>query len=276
MPDDLLAGQVTAGESQVAQTEAAPTNAATTEGQTDGSEGGNDSPEQKTFTQKELDEILQKRVAKAEARAERRVLKTLERWQQQQTQAQQPTQQQEADSKPTRREGETDDAYLDRLTDWKLDQREKRSTQQREQQEAEIFAKKTANLYAEAQKLDGFDREAFDELPLTRPIIAALVDSDNAPALMKHMADHPEDIERIAKLSPARQAAELGRMEASLPAATTKTTTNALPAPINPLRRPSSGTPVYDTTDPRAAKSMSASDWIAAERKRVAALRANR
>lgn len=272
MSGENPAGQAAPVEiNESANLEAAQVNAAATQTQTDGGEGGDqESGAEKKFSQKELDEILQKRVAKAEARAERRVLRTLERLQGQQAPAQQASQQQEAaDGKPAPREGETIAEYADRLTDWKLDQREQKAKATQQEQQARTLAEKTESIYAKAQALPGFDREAFDDLPLTRPLVEALIDSDNAPALMKHMADNPEEVERIAKLSPARQAAEIGRLEAQLGAPATRQTTNA-PAPIRPLKGGSSGAPSYDTTDPRSVKTMSTSEWIAAENARMA------
>lgn len=266
MTDEFLAGQPTPEPPATAQP-----NAATTTTQTDGVEGGNEGPEQeeRKFTQSELDEILRKRVAKAEGRAERRVMRTVERMLGQQQPQQAPQQQQRTEDPLARRDGESDSDFVRRAVRVELEQRDKHTAAERQQSEAKTLAEKTDRIYADAQKLDGFDREAFDDLPLTKPIVEALIDSDNAPGLMKHLADNPDEVERIAKLSPARQAAELGRMEASLQAAPKKTT--PLPEPINPLRRPSGGKPAYDTTDPRSLQQMGTSAWIEADRKRRAA-----
>lgn len=186
--------------------------------------------EAKTFTQEELNDIVKKEKARAEAKAERRVLKALERI------APAPAQPQfqapQVDAKPARRDGETDDAYLDRLTDWKLDQRDRASHQQKAQEQTQTLAKKTESMYAEAAKLPGFDREEFDALPLTQAIAQALVDSDQTPQLMAYMTTHPEEVDRIAALSPARQAAEIGKLEVKVAAAPK---VSKAPAPINPI-----------------------------------------
>ena len=86
--------------------------------------------ETKTFTQEQLNEIIQKEKAKAEAKAERRALKayreTLERFA-----PPQPVQQQ-SDGKPSRAAFNGDDeAYVEALTDWKISQR-KSSTRKRQ------------------------------------------------------------------------------------------------------------------------------------------------
>jgi hypothetical protein len=212
-------GAAPAGEaSELGNPAAAQPNAATTDPGTGAPEGGSpEGQEQKTFTQKELDEILQKRIAKAEARAERRVLRTLERVIPQPQSAPQQQAQQREDNRPSRRDGEADDDYLERLTDWKLEQRDSKAKAETQQRQAATLAQKTESIYAEAEKLAGFDRESFDELPLTKPIVEALIDSDAPAKLMHYMAANPAEVERIAKLSPARQAAELGKLEAALP-----------------------------------------------------------
>lgn len=261
MSGEMLTGQATPAFGETATTVAAQPNAATTQAQTDGADGGEGSPvAEKTFTQAELDDIVQKRIAKAEAKAERRVLRTLERVMPQREQ--QPAPQQAQDAKPTRREGETDDAYLDRLTDWKLDQRDSKAKQERAQESQKSLAKKTDAIYAEAQKVPGFDREAFDDLPLTRPMVEALVDSDQAAKLMAYMASNPDDIARIATLSEARQAAELGKLEAKLASAPTPKPSKA-PNPIKPVGGAS--TPVTDFA------SASMDDYIAQRKKQGAA-----
>ncbi len=80
MPDELLAGQDTpAVPSEVTPPEPAPVQKADPAADaTQGTEGDEKQPAAtKTFTQEELNEIVQKEKAKAEAKAERRVLRTL-------------------------------------------------------------------------------------------------------------------------------------------------------------------------------------------------------
>lgn len=168
---------------------------------------------EKTFTQTELNEILEKRIARAEAKAERRVIQALERIAPQQPQQQyQPP----VNDKPAREHFANDEAYIESLTDWKIDQRESAGKQQKVQEQSRAIESKTENMYAEAAKIPGFDRDDFNDLPLTPAIVQTIVDSDVAPKLMAYMAANPGDIARIATLSPARQAAELGKLEAKV------------------------------------------------------------
>lgn len=60
------------------------------------------------------------------------------------------------------------------------------------------------------------------------------------PALLYHLATHTEEVERIAKLSAARQIAELGKLEATALTKTAKP--SAAPDPTKPLGQGSAGT----------------------------------
>jgi len=170
--------------------------------------------ETKTFTQEQLNEIIQREKAKAEAKAERRANRayreTLDR-------LIPAPQQQQSDGRPSRADfNGNDEAYVEALTDWKINQRDQQTRQQREAEKAQQTATKTEKLYVEASRLPGFDRETFEDLPMTRSIAEALIESDAAPVLMAWMASNPSEVERISQLSPARQAAELGKVEARL------------------------------------------------------------
>jgi len=212
--------------------EANPENlAAPTEG-TDTPKDESSQAEDKKFTQAELNEIIQKEKAKAEAKAERRALKayreTLERF----APPQQPQPARQASDRPTQADFANVDDYVEAMTEWKLGQANKQYQQQQQQEQHKTITQKTESIYAEAEKIDGFDREAFDELPLTKTIAEALIDSDVPAKLMAHLSANPEEVERIISLSPSRQAVEIGKIEAKL--ASAPKVSNA-PAPIKPI-----------------------------------------
>jgi hypothetical protein len=194
--------------------------------------------EEKTFTQKELDEILQKRLAKSEARAERRAKEAYREALEAVTRVQ-PREAQKS-TEPTRDQFASDAEWIDAKVDYKLAQRETASKQEAQKATQQSLNSKTENIYAQAEKVAGFDRESFDELPLTKTIAAALIESDVAPQLMAYMSANPEEVERIAKLSDTRQAVELGKLETKLQAA--PKTTKAV-APITPVGAKGSQSP---------------------------------
>jgi len=185
-------------------------------------------PEARTFTQDELDAIVQKEKAKAERRALRQMREDFQRQTvQTQVQQQQPT------SAPSRENFASDEAWLDARDAYRDAQREAKIQAERQSQNQAQLATKTEKIYAQAEKIQGFDRDAFDELPITAPIAQALIESDIAPQLMAHLAKNPDEVERIASLSPARQAVELGKIEVKIQTAEVKT--SKAPAPITPV-----------------------------------------
>jgi hypothetical protein len=235
---------------------AAQPNAATTDPATGAGDGGEEGQvPQKTFTQQELDEIVKKRVAKAEDRAERRVLRTLEKLTPQQQAAQAPAQPRAPEGKPTRAQFATDDAYVDALTDWKLDQRDLKQREQQYQAHNQQFEQqvkgKVQTAFAKAEKLAGFDADAFAELPVSDAMTGAIIDSDTPEKLMLYLQQNPAEAERIAQLPPARQAAEIGKLEVKALAAKPPARSNA-PAALSPARGAGGGGGMPDPSDTKA------------------------
>lgn len=240
---EIETGQAAPEPIEAATPEAEQVKAAPTEEGTETPEGAEkEAPvAEKTFTQKELDEILQKRLAKAEARAERRATQAYREALEAVTRPQRVEPQ--ASNEPTRDQFASDAEWIDAKVEYKLQQREAAAKQEATRQTQTELAKKTENIYSQAEKVQGFDRESFDELPITKTMAEALIDSDVAPQLMAYMSANPEEVERIAKLSAARQAVELGKLEVKLQAP--PKTTKAAP-PISPVGSKGSTAPDLD------------------------------
>ena len=243
---EIEAGQDAPAVDSEAQTPAAATVKTADSPAPDTQAGASDEPtaEAKTFTQVELDAIVQKEKAKTEAKTERRVIRALERFAPQQAPQQQV--QTYADNKPQRSQFANDEDFIDTLTDWKIDQRTSAGRQQTAQQEQAKRIEKTEGMYAQAALIPGFDREDFNELPLTPAIVETIVGSDVAPKLMAFMASNPDEVARISTLSPARQAAEIGKLEtkvSSLPKFS-----NA-PTPMKPIGSQATSTNNLETAN---------------------------
>lgn len=86
-------------------------------------------------------------------------------------------------------------------------------------------------------------------------VAIAIVEADNGPAVAYHLAEHPEELEKIAKMSRARQVMEIGRISASLLPAeskegtTTTTTRSTTPTPITKVKTTKASTPVTSLAD---------------------------
>jgi len=195
----------------------------------------NTQEEKKSFTQAELDKIIQKEKAKAEAKAERRALKVYAEKLEGMTR--QPIQQETPkDSKPRLDQFANVEEYVEAVSDWKLAQRDEASNRTKAEEYSRQTLSKTEKMYAEATTLSkDFDRAAFDELPLTPTIAQAIIDSDIPAKIMVHLNSNPDEADRIARLSPARQAAEIGKMEAKLATSPAKVKTSNAPDPIKPI-----------------------------------------
>lgn len=220
-------GQETPAEGEVQQQAIAPENATPQEAGTETPTEKETPQAAKSYTQDEVNDLVKRAKAAAESKTERRVLRTLETLQARQ---QSPVQQQTSEA-PARQDGESDAQYVRRLVDQELQTRTQAERMQ-------SVAKKTDDFYAKAEKIEGFDREVFDSLPLTPAIAQTLADSDPeiGPKIMAYLCENPQEAERISKLSAARQAAELGKLEDRVATESKpKAKAPSAPAPISPI-----------------------------------------
>jgi hypothetical protein len=208
----------------------------------------------KTFSQEELDAAIGKRLAREQRKWERE--------QAQRAQAPMPT------SAPVAPEQfESTDAYVDALAAQKAEQLLAQREQNR--QRTELLESYHDREEKAREKYDDFEQVAYNpNLPITEAMAQSIQSSDIGPEVAYHLGANPKEAERIARLSPLLQAKEIGKIEAKLAADPPVKKTSNAPTPISPITARSTGTPAYDTTDPRSIKTMSTSDWIEAERQR--------
>lgn len=212
--------------------------------------------EPKTFTQEQVDEIVAKRLAR-------------DRRKQEQLQRVAPPADAVAAPAGTLRLEQFDstEAYAEALADQKAAERLQQRELQRQQQE--VHSAHLDREEAAREKYDDYEQVAYNpRLPITETMAETIRASDIGPDLAYHLGQNPKEADRISKLPPLLQAKELGRLEAKLADAPPVKKTTTAPAPISPVTPRSSGTNAIDTTDPRSVKTMSTSEWIAAENAR--------
>ena len=210
----------------------------------------------KVFTQEELDAAIGKRLAREQRKWER----------ERAAQASTPVAPRDL---PAPDQFNSVEEYADALAYQKAEQLIEQREQQRQQHEIlETYHDKEEEARA---KYDDFEQVAYNpSVPITQVMAQSIQASDVGPDLAYYLGTNIKEAERIARLAPILQAKEIGRLEAKIAnEPVTKKTTSA-PAPISPVTAKGSGSPAYDTTDPRSTKTMSTSDWIAAERARQA------
>lgn len=137
-------------------------------------------------------------------------------------------------------QGDQKPAVLDRsMFDSEDDYIEARIQQRIEAEKAQerqkSFAQRVDTILKEAESLGDFDREDFAEISITPDMADAIVESDVATKLVRYFHNDPEEAERISKLSPARQTAEIGKLEDRLSEAKPKPAKSSAPEPIKPV-----------------------------------------
>jgi hypothetical protein len=225
-------------QTEVTEPAATPETVATPAPETEAVQGEQTQAE-KSFSQAELNEIIQKEKAKAEARAERRALKVYaDKLEAMHKPTAPPQEVARNDGRPQISQFENIEDYVESVADWKQAQRDAQVMQNQHEQSKRLITEKSEQLYAEAEKMPGFDRESFDALPLTPIIAQVIMGSDTPVKLMAYLNANPQEVERVANLSPARQAAEIGKLEVRIASAPK---ISKAPEPITPIDGKSGG-----------------------------------
>ena len=211
-------------------------------------------PEEKKFTQAELDAMIGKRLAREQRKWER----------EQQAKA---AERQIAVEVPPVDQFESPEAYAEALAEKKA--QELIAKREAAKVQAEIDEAFQERLEEAKEKYADFDQVAYNpNLPITDAMAETIRASEIGPELAYHLGSNPKEAERIARLSPFLQAKEIGRIEAKLAAEPPVKKTTSAPDPIRPVTARVTNSGVTDTTDPRSTKTMSDSEWIEAERRR--------
>ena len=181
----------------------------------------------KTFTQDEVNEIVQKRLAKESRKAERLARAEAEAnlYKQQLAQIQQPKPPvQSVNAEPKLEDFQTYDEYVRAIGRFEARQEyEKlRTSQEQERQKAaqrEYEANLLTNIRRGAEKYDDFDEVvANPSLPLTEAMRDAAADSDIAADIVYHLGTHMDEASKIARMSPVQQIKAISALETKLKA----------------------------------------------------------
>ena len=211
-------------------------------------------PEEKKFTQAEIDAMISKRLAREQRKWERE-------------QQAKVTQQVTKTEVPPIEHFESPDAYAEALAVRKAEELLAQREFQRQQAAVEdAYHEREEEARA---KYDDFEQVAYNpQLRVTDVMAETIKASDMGPDLAYWLGTNPKEADRISRLAPLLQAREIGKIEAKLGTNPIVKPTTSAPAPISPVTARTSGSPSYDTTDPRSTKTMTDSQWIEAERAR--------
>ena len=189
-------------------------------------EGEKDQPEgkpEKTFTQKELDDILTRRLAKEQRKIERNVRAEVENgFLKEKLEQYQPRQAPERSGEPKPEQFKTYEEYLDKLTDWKVDKKladmqEKSARKQQEESQQSYESKARDNLLKAADKYDDFEDVVTNpKMTITVAMRDALGESDIGGEIAYYLGQNLKEADAIAKMSPVAQIKAIDKLEQKL------------------------------------------------------------
>lgn len=212
-------------------------------------------PEEKKFTQAELDAMISKRLAREQRK-----------WEREQKLRTQPAPAPTA-APPTQEQFESPEAYAEALAERKA--AELVARREAERQQAEVLESYHEREEKARDKYEDFEQVAYNpRLPITQVMAETIQASDVGPEVAYYLGSNPKEADRIARLSPFLQAKEIGKIEAKLAENPPVKKSSSAPAPIEPVTPRGGNARTLDTTDPRSIKEMSTSEWIEAERQR--------
>lgn len=209
----------------------------------------------KTFTQEEVDALVQKRLLKEQ----RRITRDLDR--------QLREQQQSKNLQPPEREAFRDDeafiqAQVEHLAEKKaaekLAERERESQRERLSESFIEKAEKASERYADFQSV-----VSNPALPINDAMAEFIAESDLGPDVAYHLGKNPMKAAQIAQMSPIKAARELTRIEAEI-AARPQVKPSKAPAPISPV-----GNRGKSSTSALPSDSDDINTWMQKERERM-------
>ncbi len=126
-------------------------------------------------------------------------------------------------SKPKADNFDSHEDYVEALTDWKLEQKEKeREAKQKEtqvkteyQKQVESFQSKVKDFQKTVEDFEDVISEV-DDISLSIGIQDSLLNSELGPQIMYELAKDRKELERINSLSPISAAREIGKIEARI------------------------------------------------------------
>jgi hypothetical protein len=196
--------------------------------------------ETKTFTQEELDAIVQKRISKLERKLERQKIESDTR-RQVETEIQS---RQEAPGKPNIDQFNTIEEFTEALTDWKAEQkyheikeRELKADQENREKanKARMDERQQELLETGERKYDDFeDVVKSDKTEYSRAAYLAILESDQSADIVYHLAKNQDEAKRISNLPAYAQAKEIGKLEDKLASRKPPKASNA-PEPVKPI-----------------------------------------
>lgn len=127
-----------------------------------------------------------------------------------------------------------------------------------------------AQEWARKEKVEDIDIIFDPSLPITQDMAQTLMDADNGPEVLHHLANNRDVARQIARLSPLQQARELGRLEARLANKPVAPKVSAAPPPAPKVEGTGDSGRLSFTPDSPDSDKLSTEEWLKRRNKQVA------
>lgn len=154
--------------------------------------------------------------------------------------------------KPDPDDYESQDEYLDALTDWKIDVREAKKQFEADQTKAKTAAQKQAETFHSrvqeySSTVEDWDEtlESVSDIQMNSNLMRAIMTSEFAPHLMYDLSKNRSELERINQMDPASTLKAIGKLEAKFEgqqqssSSKQETKTTKAPPPPSPVGKKS-------------------------------------
>lgn len=134
-----------------------------------------------------------------------------------------PSEPAQAAGKPKLEDFQTLEEYQEALTDWKLDERERLQKESQARTAQEDAVRTEQEKWAVKEKAARKAHDDYDDLidtvvipagPGVRAARQAMLEDEHGAELLYHLAKHPDELQRIAALSPASAVLAIGKLSA--------------------------------------------------------------
>lgn len=184
-------------------------------------------PAKKTFTQEEVDALVQKRLLKEERRVHRRIEQQLRETAQQRVLATEPKREEFRDDETFTQ------AQIDHLAEKKAAEKlAERERVQAAEQRTEAFLEKAEKA---TERYPDFQAVVFNpSVRINDDMAEFIAESDLGADVAYHLGKHPLEAAKIAQMSPVKAVIALSKLQAEIAAKPKATPSNA-PEPIKPV-----------------------------------------
>lgn len=140
----------------------------------------------------------------------------------------------EVEGKPTQDQFETHAEWVEALTDWKVKNivQAEKAKEQTEKVNQSWEQKKNA---ARAEIPD-FDEVLADMETPAPVVVAVMAESEHSAKIAYHLAQHPDELQKINKMSPAGAALAIGKIAAAIEAPKPEKKATQAPPPLVPVK----------------------------------------